>query len=90
MAGQGDFELSPPFKKFEVDIDVWSGMSNESRTKHFNRFMKKKWLAESRTVTSSDGAHVFTGPGTMGGKKPNQKKRKRNAKTTTKTKKQKF
>ena len=90
MAGQGDFELTPAFKKFEVDIDVWYGMSKERRTNHFNRFMKKKWSVNSRTVFSSDGAFAFTGPGTMGGKKPNQKKRRKRAKTTTITKKQKL
>ena len=88
LAGQGDFELTPAFKKFQVSIDVWAGMSGNQRQNLFNRFMRKSWALEKRTVISSDGSQAFTGPGTMGGKKPHQRKRRRAAKTTSTTKKQ--
>ena len=84
LAGQGDFALSPAYKKkYEVSIDVWAGMSSESRKKHFNKFMKHVWYKEKNTVVASDGSQAFTGPGIAGGKKPHQRKRRRQAKTTT-------
>ena len=90
MAGTGDLELCGPFKKLEVPIDVWAGMSRERRDKHFKCFMKKAWNLDPRTVISSDGCHAVNGPGQNGGKKKNQRKRRRTAKTTTTTKKQKI
>ena len=80
LAGQEDFELTAPFKKFEVDIDVWSGMTRERRQKLFDKFMKKQWLVNSRTIVSSDGAQAFIGPGPNGGKKPHQKKEEKKSK----------
>lgn len=88
LAGQGDFKLSPAFKRFEVTIHVWAGMPADQRQKHFKRFMKKCWTRENRTVITSDGSQAFTGPWTMGGKKPHQRKRRRTAKTISTTKKQ--
>ena len=90
MAGTGDLELSGPFKKFEVPIDVWAGMSKERRDRQYNRFMKKVWNLDPRDVISSDGNQVVNGPGQNGGKKKNQRKRRRTAKTTSITKKKKI
>ena len=87
LVGHGDFELSTGFKKFEVPVDVWSGMSKESKERHFRKFMKHVCFKDKRTVQTTDGTQTFTGPGTMGGKKPNQKKRRRQSKTTTTSKK---
>ena len=84
MAGVGDLELTPAFKKYEVDIDVWSSWSKDQRDKHFKKFMRKLWFKEKSTVLSSDGLLSFKGPGTMGGKKPHQRRRRRMAKTTSK------
>ena len=90
LAGQGDFKLSPPFKQFEVPIDVWNAMTPERRTKHFNRFMCNKWLVDPKLVVSTNGNSVFQGPGKMGGKKPHQKKGRRKDRTTTFRKKNKL
>ena len=84
MAGVGDLELTPPFKKYQVDIDVWASWSKDQRDKHFKKFMGKLWLKEKSTVISSDGLLTVKGPGMMGGKKPHQRKRRRMAKTTAK------
>ena len=83
LVGQGDFELSDGFKKFEVPVDVWSGMTSENKDRHFKKFMKKVLLKDKKTVLSTDGTQAFTGPGTMGGKKPHKRKRRRQAKTTS-------
>ena len=69
MAGTGDLELCGPYKKFEVPIDVWAGMSKERRDKHYKRFMKQPWYLDQRTFISSDGAHAFIGPGQSGEKR---------------------
>ena len=87
VAGTGDFELSGPFKKFEVAIDVWAGMSLERRNNHFKRFLRYMPLSNSNTVISTDGQLAVTGPGKNGGKKPSQRKRRKAAKTTTLAKK---
>ena len=81
LAGSGDFELSDSYKKFEVSIDVWAGMSKGKRDKAYKRFMRKLPLLDPRTVISTDGSQAFTGPGRNGGKKPNQRKRRKSAKS---------
>ena len=83
LVGQGDYQLCPSFKKFEIGIEVWASQPKERRDKHFMRFMKKLSLVEARTVVSSDGRRIFTGPGKSGGKKPHQRKRRRTAKTAS-------
>ena len=86
LAGSGDFELSDSYKKFEVSIDLWAEISKEKRDKHYQRFMRKLPLLDPRTVISTDDSQAFTGPGHNGGKKPNQRKRRKSTKTTIKTK----
>ena len=79
--------MCEPFKRFKVPIDTWSSLPKTKRDSHFKRFMKKLHLKDTKTVFTSDGKRVFTGPGANGGKKPHQRKRKRAAKTTTVSKK---
>ena len=83
LVGQGDFELCSQYKKYEVKIDVWAKLPKEWRDKHFKKFMSQKSLTDTRTVSTTDGNKVYTGPGKNGGKKPHQRKRRRNAKTTS-------
>ena len=87
LAGHGDLELCANFKSFEIPIDNWASLTKEKRDRHFKRFMRKSWMVNQRTVTTSNGAVAFTGPGKNGGKKPGQKRRRKMAKTLTKTKK---
>ena len=88
MAGQGDYELCGPFKKFVIPIDIWASLPKSKRDNHCKKFARKKWLVNARTVFTTDGKRAYVGPGANGGKKPHQRKRKRTAKTTTITKKQ--
>ena len=87
MAGQGDYQLCGPYAKMQIPIEVWASQPKAKRDNHVKKFQKKKWLLNSRTIFTTDGRRSFVGPGTNGGKKPHQRKRKRNAKTTTLTKK---
>ena len=83
LVGQGDLELCPEYKKYEVKIDVWAKLPQEKRDRHFKRFMSQTSLVDTRTVFTTNGQKVYKGPGKNGGKKPHQRKRRRNAKTTS-------
>ena len=83
MVGQGDFDLSAPYKNFAVPIDTWANLPKQRRDNHMGKFMQKLIMTDPKSVMSTDGKRVYTGPGTTGGKKPHQRKRKRTARTTT-------
>lgn len=87
IAGTGDLALTSHFSTFSVPIHVWTEITKDKRDRHFQKFLKSSWLRDNRTQTSTDGKLVVTAPGVNGGKKINQVKRKRCAKTSTVTKK---
>lgn len=76
------YVLHPQLSRFLVPIDVLYSRDKDSRRCHYNKFNKALIPTSSRTVQSSDGARHILGS-KNGGKKPNQVKRKRCAKTTS-------
>lgn len=83
LAGVGDFEVVQSMHKFQVGRLTWTNMPNDQRHKLFTRFMRATVTNSSVSVSSDNQLGVPVA--TAGGKKPGQRKRKRMAKTTTKT-----
>jgi hypothetical protein len=79
MVGRGEFVLKPTHAKHQLTIDTWKKMSDIQRQRASDACFR---LPAVPSATSTDGS--FTVPLTPGaGKKLNQTKRRRNAKTTT-------
>ena len=83
LYGRGNFTLSPGYERFRLSEHEWIIKTNDQRDKYFRKFLKHV-PSSVPTVTSKDGAlKVMSAP--LAGKKPNQLKRKRAARTTTVT-----
>ena len=80
LVGVGDMQLAPEFKKHAVPLEVWCTKSEAQRETIVTRFYKKTMLKNARFQSTSDGLGVVVTP-SHGGKKPDQVKRKRCAKT---------
>ena len=80
--GAGNFKLAGPFKHHYINPSVWASKSNSEKNQLFLRFLKdSKSGYNSKYITCTDGSRIVPTPN--GGEKPGQRKRKRNAKTTT-------
>ncbi|KAK3101791.1 hypothetical protein FSP39_006376 [Pinctada imbricata] len=88
LVGVGQFRLSKNYQHFEVSKTVWVGKTDQERLRYFNRCRNYN-VKDKQIVTSTDGKTKIIAPRAHG-KKIGQVKRKRNAKTTTVTKKQKL
>ena len=67
LVGQGDYVLCPRFKRFTVPIDTWASLSLEKKYTQYRRFLRHTAIANSKTVTLTDGKLMLTRP-TNGGK----------------------
>ena len=83
----GKFSLAKEYSHFFVHKDVWQNKSVSAQKRHYNKFMKTPCLVRCGVSQSLTGAPAVLAP-TLGGQKPGQRKRKRNAKTTTPSKRQ--
>ena len=81
LHGQGNYALAPWTKKFQVNNAVWEAKSEEEKQQLFMKLLKFK-VQKQKTVTSSDGKLTIPKTATTA-RKPGQRKRVRNAKTTT-------
>ena len=81
IAGQGDFKLSDPYKRFAVPIDMWANLNKIRRDAIVARFLGQPCPNNQKLVTSSDGQLAITGPGPNGGKKKGQKRRRKAERT---------
>ena len=80
MVGRGEFQLVPELSKHRLTVDVWANMSEQQKNKLRKACFRLP--TDVPTCMSTDG--TFTVPLTPGGgKKPNQVKRRRNAKTVS-------
>ena len=85
MFGQGPYRFASSFTHYFVLQDIWYiyGMAKEERNKKFVKFVKDTKPRPGKYVTSTDGKlKVLKTPGR--GKKPNQIKRKKSERTTSK------
>ncbi|XP_052249452.1 uncharacterized protein LOC127857125 [Dreissena polymorpha] len=81
LLGTGEYRLSEMFQSLKVSKSVWISMTDGQRDKHYKRF-RTTLLDLKGLITSTDTQTTIVAPKTHG-KKPNQLKRKVNAKTTT-------
>jgi hypothetical protein len=82
LVGRGDFQLQPSHAKHRLTVEAWTSMSEAQRRKASDLCFR---LPSVPSSTSTDGQ--LTVPLTPGsGRKLHQRKRARNAKTTTVTK----
>ena len=84
LFGTGEFRLSNTHSRFSLTKTDWVSMTNDQRTRHYSRFRNYKVIHPS-IVTSTNGLATVVAPKTHG-KKPGQRKRKVNERTTTVTK----
>ena len=76
LVGQGDYVLCPLFKRFTVPLHTLASLVPEKKNTYYGRLLRQTAIANSKTVTSTDGKLMLTRP-TNGGKQPGQEKRKR-------------
>ncbi|GFN79053.1 hypothetical protein PoB_000555900 [Plakobranchus ocellatus] len=75
----GEFVLCPDFAKFKISRDVWLSLEQkQKKIKNIKKFLVH--FSELDFVRSTDGQKVLKEP-KHGGCKPNQRKRKINART---------
>jgi hypothetical protein len=82
LIGQGQYTLCPEYERFKMHASSYCAKTQEQRRKHFHRFLKCVKSPVAATVTSTNG-QLSVRQSKQGGKKPNQVKRKRCAKTKT-------
>ena len=80
--GMGEFYLDESFQKFCVSRDVWMAKSETWKKKYVRKLRK---TTKETLVRTTDGQSSVQAP-THRGKKPGQRKRRRNTKTTTPSK----
>ena len=78
---QGNYTLAPWTKKFQVSTVVWESKTEEEKEQVFQKLLRFT-VQKPKTVTSSDGKLTIPKTPTTA-RKPGQRKRVRNAKTTT-------
>lgn len=78
---RGNFRLAPGFEQLAQPRELWRTKTKDRQARHMEKFFKMPKLVDRhQTAVSSDGnLHIYSAPG--GGKKKNQIKRKRAAKT---------
>lgn len=79
---QGPYKLSDSYSHYFIQRDVWCSKKPEEKKKIFDKLLSNAKQKPGRSVTSTDKTlTVAVNP--SAGKKPGQRKRKINAKTTT-------
>jgi hypothetical protein len=82
IPGLGNFRLVDSFKKCILTGAAWEQMSKQKQQTHFHKLLTTNVLLHRHAVCSTDEKLVVY-EAAHGGKKKDQLKRKRNAKTTT-------
>ena len=79
------FTLARKFRSMIVTESAWVNLSEKQRENHWDRFMKLKAKTEAASAMSitSDGMRAYKLPKSSG-KKPNQKRRQRSERTSSK------
>ena len=80
---RGNFRLSESFRVFEQPREEWRENSKEQKERYMKKILKTPLVKEKRqtSISKDQKLWIYTAPG--GGKKKGQRKRMRNAKTTT-------
>lgn len=80
---RGNFRLSESFRVFEQPREEWREKSKEQKERYMKKILKTPLVKEKRrtSISKDQKLWIYTAPG--GGKKKGQRKRMRNAKTTT-------
>jgi hypothetical protein len=81
LHGQRNYTLASWTKKFQVSTVVWESKTEEKKEQVFQKLLRFT-VQKPKTVTSSDGKLTITKTQTTA-RKPGQRTRVRNAKTTT-------
>ena len=85
MRDMGNLTLAPEFLKHKTNIDSWSALNDEQRSRKTHMFLRDTGNFNPSIVTSRDGHRTaFKNP--SAGRKTNQCTRKRAARTRTSTK----
>lgn len=82
LCGRGDFELKPAYANHRLTIDIWKEMNDAQRSRSSSACFRLKSSVLSSTSTDGQMAIPVT-PGR--GKKPCQRKRPPNERTTSAT-----
>ena len=82
LVGFGSYELAPEFRQFKLTPESWISKTRKQQSLHLQRFLSYPKPICSSVETSTDGTRKAFAP-KHGGKKPGQRKRYRNAKTTS-------
>ena len=81
LHGQGNYELAPWARKFQVTQVCWDNKGSPEKRKMLTRLLRFKHVSERNIVSSDGNLTIPKTPRTA--KKPGQRKRIKNAKTTT-------
>ncbi|XP_052778803.1 uncharacterized protein LOC128216276 [Mya arenaria] len=84
IIGTGEFRLAPTHEKFKLTKTDWVTMTLEQRSRHFSKY-RNYLFTNPRLLTSTNGQVTIVAPKTLG-RKPGQRRRKVNERTTTLTK----
>jgi hypothetical protein len=82
LHGQGNYTLAPWTKEFQVSTVVWESKTEEEKKEQVFQKLLRFTVHKPKTVTYSDGKLTIPKTQTTA-RKPGQRTRVRNAKTTT-------